>query len=84
MHFAGRTESRGTVIQSILQAARSFLIQPSCPICLAGLEDNIPPLTDAEQQSCGRCIEEYGLSESNTSGSESLPWRALGTYQGRF
>ena len=89
MHFAGRaesrgTESRGTVIQSILQAAQSFLIQPSCPICRASLEDNIPPMTDAEHQPCGRCIEEYGLGESNTSGSEPLPWRALGTYQGRF
>ena len=89
MHFAGRTESRGTeskgtVIQSVLQAAQSFLIQPSCPICRASLEDNIPPMTDAEHQPCGRCIEEYGLGESNTSGSEPLPWRALGTYQGRF
>ena len=89
MHFAGRTESRGTesrgtVIQSVLQAAQSFLIQPSCPICRASLEDNIPPMTDAEHQPCGRCIEEYGLGESNTSGSEPLPWRALGTYQGRL
>ena len=89
MHFAGRaesrgTESRGTVIQSILQAAQCFLIQPSCPICRASLEDNIPPMTDAEHQPCGRCIEEYGVGESNTSGSEPLPWRALGTYQGRF
>ena len=41
-------------------------------------------MTDAEHQPCGRCIEEYGLGESNTSGSEPLPWRALGTYQGRF
>ena len=89
MHFAGRTESRstesrGTVIQSILQTAQSFLIQPSCPICRASLEDNIPPMTDVEHQPCGRCIEEYGLGESNTSGSEPLPWKALGTYQGRF
>ena len=89
MHFARRTESRGTeskgtVIQSVLQAAQSFLIQLSCPICGARLEDNIPPMTDAEYQPCGRCIEEYGLGASNTSGSEPLPWRALGTYQGRF
>ena len=89
MHFAGRTESRGTesrgtVIRSVLQAAQSFLIQPSCPICRASLEDNIPPMTDAEHQPCSRCIEEYSLGESNTSGSEPLPWRALGTYQGRF
>ena len=59
MHFAGRAESRGTVIQSVLQAAQSFLIQPSCPICRASLEDNIPPMTYAEHQPCGRCIEEY-------------------------
>ena len=72
------------MIQSILQTAQSFLIQPSCPICRASLEDNIPPMTDVEHQPCGRCIEEYGLGESNTSGSEPLPWKALGTYQGRF
>ena len=89
MHFAGQaesrgTESRGTVIQSELQAAESFLVQPSCPICRASLQDNISPMTDVGYQPCGRCIEEYGLGESNTSGSEPLPWRALGTYQGRF
>ena len=41
-------------------------------------------MTGAEHQPCGRCIEEYGLGESNTSGSEPLPWRALGAYQCRF
>ena len=72
------------MIQSILQIAQSFLIQPSCPICRASLEDNIPPMTDVKHQPCGRCIEEYGLGESNTSGSEPLPGKALGTYQDRF
>ena len=84
MHFAEGTGSSGSVIQALLQAAQSFLIQPSCPICRARLDDNMPPMTDAEHEPCGRCSEEYGLGESNASGSEPLPWKALGTYQGRF
>tara|TARA_Y100000739_G_scaffold98808_1_gene84767 strand:- start:292 stop:597 length:306 start_codon:yes stop_codon:yes gene_type:complete len=29
-------------------------------------------------------MEKYGLGLSNTSGSEPLSWKALGTYEGRF
>jgi hypothetical protein len=38
----------------------------------------------AEHWPCELCIEEYGLGRSDTSGTEPLPWKALGTYQGRF
>ena len=84
MHFAGRAESRGTVIQSVLQAPQSFLIQPSCPICRASLGEGHPPIVAAENGPCGLCAEKYALGGSDTSGTEPLPWKALGTYQGRF
>ena len=84
MHLADCTESRCSVLQTLLKAARSFLIQPSCPICRASLEDNHQPINDAEHQPCGLCMEKYGLGLSNTSGSEPLSWKALGTYEGRF
>ena len=84
MHLADCTESRCSVLQALLKSARSFLIQPSCPICRASLEDNHQPMNDAEHQPCGLCMEKYGLGPSNTSGSEPLPWKALGTYEGRF
>ena len=82
MHFAECTESRCNVFQALLQAAKSFLIQPSCPIFLASLEDKHLPMTDAAHQSCGLSIEEYGLGKSNTSENEPLPLKALGTYLG--
>ena len=84
MHFAEGTGSSGSVIQALLQAAQSFLIQPSCPICRASLGEGHPPMIAAEPWPCGLCIEEYGLGRSDTSGTEPLPWKALGTYQGRF
>ena len=84
MHFAEGTGSSGSVIQALLQAAQSFLIQPSCPICRASLAEGQPPMIAAEPWPCELCIEEYGLGRSDTSGTEPLPWKALGTYQGRF
>ena len=84
MHFAEGTGSSGAVIQALLQAAQSFLIQPSCPICRASLGEGHPPMVAAEHWPCGLCAEEYALGGSDTSGTEPLPWKALGTYQGRF
>ena len=84
MHFAEGTGSSGAVIQALLQAAQSFLIQPSCPICRASLGEGHPPMVAAEHWPCGLCAEEYALGGSDTSGTEPLPWKALGTYQGEF
>jgi predicted amidophosphoribosyltransferase len=72
------------VFDALLQAAQALLIQPSCPICRASLEGSPAAKTGAELQPCGLCIEGYGLGQSNTSGNEPLPWKALGTYQGEF
>ena len=72
------------MFDALLKAAQALLIQPSCPICRASLEGNPAAKTGAELQPCGLCIEGYGLGQSNTSGNEPLPWKALGAYQGEF
>ena len=84
MHSAEYTGSRCTVFDALLQAAQTLLIQPSCPICRASLDENPAAETGAEFQPCGLCIEGYGLGQSNISGNEPLPWKALGNYRGKF
>ena len=72
------------MFDALLQAAQALLIQPSFPIRRASLEGNPAAKTGAELQPCGLCLEAYGLGQSNTSGNEPLPWKALCTYQGEF
>ncbi len=84
MRTAHFTESRCTVLNALLQAARALLIQRSCPICRASLDGNAAPKAGSELQPCGLCIEGYGLGQSNISGKKPLPWKALGAYQGKF
>ena len=72
------------MFDALHKAAQALLIQPSCPICRASLEGNPAAKTGAELQPYGLCIEGYGLGQSNTSGNEPLPWKALCTYQGEF
>ena len=72
------------MFDALLQAAQALLIQPSFPIRRASLEGNPAAKTGAELQPYGLCVEGYGLGQSNTSGNEPLPWKALCTYQGEF
>ena len=58
----------------MLEAARSLLIQPTCPLCHSAID------TIDDGRPCRPCRKRLRLPAEILCGSEPLPWQALASY----
>ena len=66
------------MLQGILKAVRSLLIEPSCPLCRQ------PVNARASGLPCPSCRRRLGIPSAVLQGADPLPWQALALYSGEL
>ena len=64
------------MLNGILKAARSLLVEPSCPLCRQPVD------AFASGLPCPDCRRRLGIPSAVLKGEEPLPWQALAHYSG--
>ena len=66
------------MLNGILKAVRSLLIEPSCPLCRQ------PVNACAGGLPCPSCRRRLGIPSAVLQGADPLPWQALALYSGEL
>ena len=66
------------MLNGILKAVRSLLIEPSCPLCRQ------PVNACASGLPCPSCRRRLGIPSAVLQGADPLPWQALALYSGEL
>ena len=66
------------MLNGILKAVRSLLIEPSCPLCRQ------PVNACASGLACPSCRRRLGIPSAVLQGADPLPWQALALYSGEL